>query len=211
MKIEKISENKIKVTLSITDLKERNIDFSSLSYNSPQAQELFWDMMHQAEIEYGFSASNAQLFIEATPGSGDNLVITVTKVEEDGDFESIHKYIKNKFKKSELKIRKKGKKVLSSISIYSFEEFEDVCLATSEISDLYFGDSTLYKHDKLFYLIISNTSIAGSNSENFDSLIAEYGKKVANTAFVEGFLNEYGTKMIEYDALNILKKYFTKG
>ena len=45
MKIERINENEIKVTISVNDLLERNIDLSSLNYNSPQAQELFWDMM----------------------------------------------------------------------------------------------------------------------------------------------------------------------
>lgn len=208
MKIEKISENKIMITLSIHDLKERNLDYNSLSYNSPQTQELFWDVMHQAEVEYGFSGSNAQLFIEASHGPGGNLVITVTRVEEDGDFESIQKYIKNRFKKSDLKIRKKGKKLSSGIFVYSFDEFEDLCIAAKVISDTYFGDSTLYKGGELFYLILTNTSIASTNPEYFDSLMSEYGKKVANTAFIEGYLNEYGMKMIEYDALQILKDYF---
>lgn len=208
MKIEKVSDNKIKVTLSISDLKDRNIDFSSLSYNSPQAQELFWDMMHQAEIEYGFSASNAQLFIEATPGSGDNLVITVTKVEDDSDFESIHKYIKNKFKKSDLKSRKKSKKVSSGIAVYSFEDFEDLCLVANAISDLYFGDSTLYKQGNYYYMVLSSTGIASTNPDFFNSLVSEYGTRVKSTAFVEGYLNEYGTKLIEYDAVQILKDHF---
>lgn len=208
MKIEKISENKIKVTLTISDLKDRNIDFGSLSYNSPQAQELFWDMMHQAEIEYGFSASNAQLFIEATPGTSDNLVITVTRVDEDEDFESIHKFIRNKFKKSELKVRKKGKRVASEVLIYSFFEFDDLCSAADVISALYFGDSTLYKYDDMFYLVLTSTSIASTNPEYFDSVMSEYGKKVQNTSFTEGFLNEYGSKMIEYDALPVIKNYF---
>ena len=41
MKIEKINENKIKVTISFNDLEERNIDLNSLNYNSPETQELF--------------------------------------------------------------------------------------------------------------------------------------------------------------------------
>ncbi len=208
MKIEKVSENKIKVTLSVSDLKERNIDFGSLSYNSPQAQELFWDMMHQAEIEYGFSASNAQLFIEATPGSGENLVITVTRVEEDEDFESIHKYIKNRFRKSELRTRKKARKISSGVLVYSFDEFEDLCLAARVISEYYNGDSTLFKYDTLYYLVLSNTSVASTHPEYFESVMSEYGNKVSSTAFVEGFLNEHGDKLIEYDALQILDSYF---
>lgn len=54
MKIEKINENIIKVTISLSDLEERNIDFSAFNYNSPAAQELFWDMMEQPE-DYKYS------------------------------------------------------------------------------------------------------------------------------------------------------------
>jgi len=60
MKIEKINENKIKVTISIDDLLERNIDLDTLNYNTPAAQELFWDMMEQAEIQFGFDASDSR-------------------------------------------------------------------------------------------------------------------------------------------------------
>jgi len=208
MKIEKVSDNKIKVTLSTSDLQERNLDFSALSYNSPQAQVLFWDMLHQAEIEFGFSASDAQLFIEATPGSGDNLVITLTKVEEDGDFESIQKYIRNRFKRSELKTKKKSKKVSSGVFIYSFDEFEDLCKVVGKISESYSGESTLYKYNETFFLMITNTAIANTNPDYFDSLMSEYGRKAANTSFVDGFLNEYGIKMIEYNAIEVISDYF---
>lgn len=210
MKIEKINDYKLKITLTITDLKERNIDFNNLSYNSPQTQELFWDMMHQAEIEYGFSASDSQLFIEAAPGSGDCLVITVTKVSEDTDFESIHKYIKNKFKKSELKSKRKNKKVSSELLIYSFKEFDDLCSATKIIYDLYSGNSTLYKCKDLYYLALSNTGIANTNPAYFDSIMTEYGERISNINFIDGYLNEYGTKLIDSDAMMILMNYFDK-
>ncbi|MGE5473391.1 MAG: adaptor protein MecA [Ignavibacteriales bacterium] len=208
MKIEKVSDNKIKVTLSISDLQERNLDFSELTYNSPQAQVLFWDMLHQAEIEFGFSASDAQLFIEAAPSSGDSLIITLTKVEEDGDFESIQKYIRNRFKRSELKTKKKSKKVSSGIIVYSFYDFEDLCKAVANISELYSGESSLYKYNETYYLILTNTAIANTKPDYFDSLMCEYGSKVTNIAFTDGFLNEYGEKMIEYNAIEVISDYF---
>ena len=42
MKIERIAPNKIKITLSVEDLKKWDVNFESLTYNSPEAQELFW-------------------------------------------------------------------------------------------------------------------------------------------------------------------------
>lgn len=208
MKIEKISENKIRITITLSDLKARNLDLRSLSYNSPQAQEFFWELMRKAEIEYGFSAKNAQLFVEAVQGSSESLIITITRVEDDLDFESIHKYIKNRYRKSELKVKKKTKKVSCGILIYSFRDFEDLCSVAKLLGEIYLGDSTLYKYNDLFYLVLTKNSIASTNSEYFEAIISEYGEKVINTGFIEGFLNEYGTLMIENNALEILKDYF---
>ena len=102
MKIERISENILKVTISLDDLEERNISLESLNYNSPAAQELFWDMMEQAEVQFGFDLSDSQLVIEPVSDLDDEFIITITKIDEDGDFESIHKYIKSKLRKIDL-------------------------------------------------------------------------------------------------------------
>ena len=46
------SRTKIKITLNIEDLNARNIDVQSFIYNSPESQDLFWDVMREAEKEY---------------------------------------------------------------------------------------------------------------------------------------------------------------
>ncbi|HQA47352.1 MAG TPA: adaptor protein MecA, partial [Bacillota bacterium] len=64
MKIEKISDYKVKITISSIDLEERNIDMDDLVYNSPKAQELFWDILYQAYVEQGFEVKDEQLVVE---------------------------------------------------------------------------------------------------------------------------------------------------
>ena len=56
MKIERISENQIRCTLSKHDLMERHLKISELAYGSEKAKELFRDMMEQANINLGFEA-----------------------------------------------------------------------------------------------------------------------------------------------------------
>ena len=97
MKIEKVNDNKIKVIVSFDDLEERDIDVSTFSYSSPETQELFWDLMEQAESELGFSVAESQLCIEAVSDVEEGFVITITRIDEEGEFESIHKFIKNKY------------------------------------------------------------------------------------------------------------------
>jgi adapter protein MecA 1/2 len=208
MKIERINDNEIKVTISINDLVERNIDLSSINYNSPQTQELFWEMMEQAEIEFGFSSSDSQLVIEAIPDSDEGFVVTISKIDEEGDFESIQKYIKNKFKKNDLRVKKKNRKIYSTIMIYSFKDFEDLCALSKKISSMYSGESSLFKLVDTYYLILTRSSFTISNSKMFDVFLSEYGGKIINIGFYEGYLNEYGTKIIEFNAIEILNNYF---
>lgn len=208
MKIVKINDKKIKVTISISDLQERNIDATALNYNSRAAQELFWDMMEQAEIELGFITSDSQLCIEAYPDSDEGFTVTITKIDEDGDFESIHKYIKSKYTKKELRSKKKSKKVCSSILMYAFSGIEDLLLSVKNLSIQYSGESTVYKYKNAYYLIIEFGDTSSMNRIVIENMLSEYGTKVTNIAFIEGFLNEHGNKIIQDNAIETLNNYF---
>ncbi len=208
MKIERINENKIKVTISINDLEERNIDMNSLNYNSPAAQELFWDMMEQAEVEFGFNVAESQLVIEPNADSDDGFVITITKVDEEGDFESIQKYIKNRYKNTDVRVKKKNRKVYSTLMIYCFSNFDDLLALSEKINTLYCGDSSLYEYRGTYYLMLTRSNLTVPNVKAFEAMLGEYGKKVTNTNFYEGYLSEYGEKIIEYDAISTLNHYF---
>ena len=45
MKIEKLNENKIRITLDLNDLAEKDIDFHSFMSNPIESQNLFLDML----------------------------------------------------------------------------------------------------------------------------------------------------------------------
>lgn len=208
MKIEKISDSIIKVTISLNDLEERNIDLNALNYNTPAAQEFFWDLMEQAEVQLGFNLSDSQLIIEPVPDSSNGFIITITRIDEDGDFESIQKYIKSRLKKSDLRVKKKSRKICSALFIYSFKNIDDVCDLAGKLENLYDGESTLYRCRDTYYLTLTRSGLAVANSRLFELVLNEYGMKIVNVSFFEGYLNEYGEKIIEYNALNILKQYF---
>ena len=48
MKIEKISDNQIRCTLTRADLADRQLQLSELAYGTEKAKSLFRDMMQQA-------------------------------------------------------------------------------------------------------------------------------------------------------------------
>jgi len=88
MKIEKVSNNQIRCTLTKKDLAERELKLSELAYGSEKAKRLFRDMMQQASYEVGFEAEDIPLMIEAIPVSDDCIILTVTKVENPDELDT---------------------------------------------------------------------------------------------------------------------------
>lgn len=82
MKIEKISDNQIRCTLTAADLEARKIKLSELVYGGEKARNLFRDMMTEAYQKFGFMADNIPIMIEAVPMSSEGLVLLITKVED---------------------------------------------------------------------------------------------------------------------------------
>jgi len=82
MKIEKVSENQIRCTLTREDLASRELKISELAYGTEKAKNLFRDMMQQANFEFGFEAEDIPLMIEAIPLNSECIVLIITKVED---------------------------------------------------------------------------------------------------------------------------------
>ena len=197
MKIEKINDNKIKVTLSTTELKERNLDFQALRYNTPEAQTLFWDMMKQAENEHGFKTTNCQLFIEAASINDGQFIVTVTKLQTKA-LPPVPQ--KKKLPTPELKVRKKQPQKPQNF-IYKFDDFEQICNLLSAIKAHSDIPSTLYEYKGAFF-IVSNPP------KQLHLIISEFGEIIKDSIAIEGILQEHGKKLIPKNAFDKLMKSF---
>lgn len=208
MKMERVNENKIRITVPFTDLENRNLNLTSFNYNNPEAQELFWDMMEQAETELGFDATTSQLCVEAYPGTEDDFIITITRLPDMEEFESIQKYIKNKYTKRELRTKRKTKKLIVSIVLYSFRDVDDACMMAKVLNDVYNGESSLYRCNETYYLQFCKNGFTVIDFKDIEPQLGEYGDRVLNTGFYEGYLNEYGEKLIMNNAIETMNEYF---
>jgi adapter protein MecA 1/2 len=88
MKIERISDNQIKCTLSRQDLDEKNIRIAELAYGTDKARALFRELIEQASVELDFEVDESPLMIEAVPTSKDSLVLIVTRVDNPDELDS---------------------------------------------------------------------------------------------------------------------------
>jgi adapter protein MecA 1/2 len=210
MKIEQITENIFRVTITLHDLKERNMDVNTIDINSPQTISLFNELMEQVASQFGFDFSGTQLIIDPVPNNDNSFDITITRLDDEIDFESIHKYIKNRYKKSDIRVKKRTSNIMMNIMAFSFISLDDVTCLSNAISGIYSGSSTLYKMESKYYLILSKNNIKISDERILESHLTEFGVKINNPSSFEGYLNEYGQVMIEHNAIEILKDLSSK-
>ena len=202
MKIEKINDNKIKITLSARDLEERNLDFQALRYNSPEAQNLFWDMIKRAETEYGFIASNCQLFIEAASVMDGNFIVTITKMADIKGGGNMP-YPKTKPLATALKVKKKQmtNNAGAIISFCNIDDLYDGLLANTISLNL---NAKLFEYNNMYYLQIKSSLTQLQDFKRLVAILSEFGKLEREYDYIESKLLEYGNELIEKDALEQL-------
>lgn len=193
MKIEKINENKIKITFNIDDLADKNIDLYSFMHNTPETQDLFWDLINKAEKECGFNIDNSMIYIEATTSGAGNFTLIVTKTNE--------KNINHSLKRKNIRLKRKINSVKIENNIFKFEKFDDICEFAKTINDNDLCDNSLYKMNDKYY--IKATSMPYSS-------ILEYASISPSPHILEAKINEYGTLIISEKALQTINNYFNK-
>lgn len=82
MKIERISENQIRCTLTSFDLSVRNLNLKELAYGSEKVRSLFREMLQKASNEVGFDTEDSPLMVEAIPLSNESVMLLITKVDD---------------------------------------------------------------------------------------------------------------------------------
>ena len=188
MKVEKISSDKFKITFTDEDLRDFDVDFENLRYNSEDAQEIFWHLLEQADIEDSFFDDGAQIVVEAVAAKDNGLTMTVTRVAD-----------RNKLPK--IRGKKERRKGIPDISplIYSFDDFEKLVCACKHLENMFVGVSRLYKMEGEYYLVMD--ALHESVAVSADLMLCEYGEKVINSNLAEGKLAEYGDILIKDTAI----------
>lgn len=207
MKFEKINENKIRITLTIQDLTEKEIDFHVFMSNSIESQDILLDMLEEAKKETGFDPENYNLKIEALAMADTNFIFTITKeVPEE----------KTKLSKKKFTVRRKTLSPSSTQAIYSFNTFDDFCcflqfLKESRLLEdvaLIADSTTLYQYKEKYYLLMDSIHSEIINKLKFYTSITEFAKYVTNSRIFASKLAEFGTLIMENNALEIGLTHF---
>ena len=215
MKIERISENQLKLTLTKDDLKERDIKLEDLISPSEKTQKLFRDIMEQALDEEDFVSENTPLMVEAVPMGTEGIMIIVTKVnDKDKKGNTAADLLQQaqetrRWKKKPLDTLEHAEEKNSDILIYSFPELDDVIRVSLRLDGDFKGESSVYKNDGKYFLVLQgDTYTAEESSDELELVLKEYGQKHVSTPLAKYYLLEHGETIIADKAVKALAKTF---
>lgn len=205
MKFEKLNEDKIRITLNLKELKDKDIDFQSFMSNSSDTQKLFLDMLDEAEEKIGFRTKDYKVMIEALATIDGDFILTVTRSLPE----------ENSQKKKTIQFKRKNQKLTDTIAIYSFDTFDDFSSFCTYLnsnsllkSEKISKDLTLYTYNDKYYLLLNNINTDFKNLKSFYYIISEFGHFVHDPETFKMILLEHGNIVLKRNAIKNTLKYF---
>lgn len=208
MKIEKLTENKVRIILNIDDLEEKNINLHDLMSSDLEAQNIFMDILDEVEEKVGFNTKGCKIAIEAMATSDGNFIFTVTK--------SSAEIKEEKRKTAKVTLKRKTEKMENKTAIYSFVSFDEFCNLCTYINNIEGVNNfkgiaknvSLYNFHNTYYLILSNINTEYKYLAKFYVSITEFAKFAGNTNSLESKIKEHGKVVMSKNAINTGIKYF---
>ena len=207
MNIEKLNENKVRITLNIEDLKVKAVDLHSFMSNPIESQQLFLDMLEEAEKKVGFVTDNYKIMIEALALANGSFVFTITRV--------VPECITEKTKRKKVHIKRKTNYLNKEKSIYCFQNFDNFCafchslnLTIQSDTRKFIKNTSLYLYKGIYYLVFSNIDVNSEIIRHICCSITEFGFFVNSSELFERKLIEYGQQIMKNNAITTCLNHF---
>ncbi|MEH7457782.1 adaptor protein [Bacillus pseudomycoides] len=193
MRLERLNYNKIKIFLTFDDLSERGLTKEDLWKNAPKVQQLFRDMMQEANKELGFEA-DGPIAVEVFSLQAQGMVVIVTKENHEADTED---EFRDEFIEMQVTLDE------SEHILYEFATLEDVINLSNRLYNLGVTGGKLYTWDGRFYLWMEEeTQLLKAD---FIAILAEYGNPSTVTIYR---IMEYGKELMDSQAIQQIHHYF---
>lgn len=213
MKIEKLTENKIRIIIKAEDLPNNGMDMASLFTSSAvDTEKLFFKMLEKAEKELDFHTDGYKLLIEAFSSSDDILVFTITKYIPTENNSSLVQIPKRR-----LTVKRKTINTSKKHGIYQFDKFEtfcDFCNCINQIHEFdinkFAKNVSLYLYNDTYFLVVKNIDTNYKFLNRFYSSVSEFSKLSSYSESFENKLLEHGEIIMKKNAIGLAIEYFVK-
>lgn len=204
MKIEKLTENKIRIIVNSYDLENKNLDFKALLSRTLDSQGFFLDMLEKAKTEVGFNTDGCKILVEAFSTTDEYLIFTITKYIDKSNTQTGKRP----------KVKMKNLNISATKAIYKLDNFDVFCDLCTYLNNNFSNItkiskcSSLYLYNNNYYLLIRNNNISKDIIQNFYISISEFLSMANLSSNFENKLFEHGKAIIKNNAILTGIKYF---
>lgn len=229
MNIQQIGPDRLRILLDTRDLDKYDLDYYSISKESPGTKRLLKEILFQAK-KSGFDAYRCKILIEVLPGKSSGCILYLTKsaFEKQAQAEKQTEKLpavrppalrasalQAPAEKSPLQIPHAKQNLLTPYCGYvlSCDCLEDIISAIghfADYADLPMRRSTLYSYSDRYYLVFLPVNL-GLDRDRLVALLAalsEYGDAENCTPVREAILAEHGTTILKSRAVENFIRYF---
>lgn len=202
MRIERLSQDKIRIFLTFDDLSERGIQKEDMWQEVPKVHDLFTEMMDQAYSELGFDATGP-LAVEVFALPAQGMVVIVTRGKYDH-----HQYggagedeLPEEIYEMEVTLEQ------SDSIVYAFRDFEVLVEAAHVLIGNITSQGQLYSYNDKWYLYFDPKDFEESALSGLVGVLAEFGD---SSPVTQAVLAEYGKTVMAENAVQTLCTHFRR-
>ncbi|MGQ3477484.1 genetic competence negative regulator [Paenibacillus sp. TY11] len=200
MKIERLSQDKIRIFLTFDDLSERGIQKDDMWQEIPRVHELFTEMMDQAYSELGFDATGP-LAVEvfALPAQGMVVIVTRGKYDHQHYGSGPDEELPEEVYEMEVTLEH------SDSIVYAFSDFEVLIEAAHMLRSNTTEAGKLYHYRGKWILHLEPEEVEESKLAALIAVLAEFGE---GSSVTPAMLEEYGKLVIPEQAVAVICTHF---
>jgi adapter protein MecA 1/2 len=195
MRIERISNDKIKIFLTFDDLNDRGIRKEDLWSDIPKVYDFFNELMEEAYDQLGFEV-RGPIAVEIFALLAQGMVIVVTN----GNTRRTSQNVDEDLYSLEVTLEE------SDTVIYAFDDFECLLGAIKRVNPYLVYGGQLYFYNEKYYLVFDALDVIEKELDSFISLLSEFGSA---SSITRTFLEEYGKLIVAEDATKVICTKFT--
>lgn len=219
MKVEVLGTNRLKVFITVHDLREWNFDVDTLENNNMKMENLFWNVMETLEIqeEIDLEFRDAKVNIEAISRKAKGVIMLITRLDPNDDV--VEPFVTNNIQfpnQSDLQLLEDMANGIKSYTpelnnpqdtkntttfVYKFKSFADIAVCFKMLNDVYCGKSSIYTADGIHYAVFSTNK--SNNFVHADLIISEFGVRFNSSInTLAAYIVEHGRCVISENAVN---------
>lgn len=206
MELIRISDRKLKIMLTPTDMRHFELNPDSFGENSRQMHHAFRLLLEEIKRQTDFDADDRQISVQYFPsreGGCEMFISRLQACEEDPPPAPLPTSIETRALQLRTGARTRG--AFCRDCAYRFESIDHLLLVCRRLRDAgYIGESVAYRDEKSrYYLIIAVRSSSPFSIPEEWNFIVEYGS-VENAALVKLYVMEHGNILCASGAVDTL-------